>query len=500
MGADQPVRRIELIGVSDPDLFSAAPARPPSEPPPERSPRSGRLAVGLAVVALATVITVVAIGSGGAPPRTARVPTTTLATAPSTSITPPSPVDRLARLVGTWPPGFAPYVVDESAAQTVNAAPASSALWAEGNNASPGYRWMMATATLVPVATTLAGSVRIAVPLGLATATFAKGGSLIVGPIPGGQAAIRFGGLSLDEASAVLANLTIVSGRVHVADDLLPGSMRLVGQIDLSVSAVWSPLTETRALQVATSDPASVAGDLSVQAGPPMSTVQQAVERFFLVATHHVQVGGRDGMLGTNTLTGLRTVTFDRDDLHVVVASSVLDDDALVAYGASLRPASDDAWAQLERNASSAPAGASQPSAGQRHLAGGPLPDGGSWSVRCGAVGHDGRIGVQFAEDGPNGRGIGSASTLAGSTPGIVASALTSLTVVVARLPAATAGAVLRIRTSAATIDAPLHTVDGIDGVAAVGSFTELGAYTARIVGADGTVLATYDPLQPATS
>ncbi|MCU1501348.1 MAG: hypothetical protein JWM12_702 [Ilumatobacteraceae bacterium] len=516
-------QRIELIdphepsGCGSPWIASTAPPAPPRA----RHPAARRQQVGAALAVAAIIGIVAAVATSGDDPRDRAAPTAA-PTAPtptavtSTTVTSttahgggPDGGHPLARLIGTLPSGYTSTAAfeitdagDPGAGAYSPETSTSSALWADGPSATPGSTWLLTEATADESSMFGSGSVRIDTPRGPATVAVSADRISMSGPIDSGRATISSAGLTLGEVTHVLETTRLADGRIRATSTAVPTGLHLVGQTDAAAPPHWDPYTRSDAgPSTASSDPAGGAPDarLSVEAGPPLSAFQQTAERFFRLDGRPVEIGGRRGSLGTDQRDGRRSVSFDRDGLHVRVSAAGLDDGALLAFTRSLRPASPDEWAHHVREWAP-PALAARPAA-QAQLAGGDHGDGSSWITKFHpAAGSADVIELELDPQSAWGPRFGTAATLNAAHPGITAAASEWMTFVVAAAPLDGGELHLRVEVGGRTMLAPLVAAAGTTARLAIVAFTATGGYAARIVSSDGGVVAAYEPLSVAPS
>ncbi|MEO5902341.1 MAG: hypothetical protein ABIR68_19725 [Ilumatobacteraceae bacterium] len=476
--------RIELI--DDEPVGEPAPGQRRSHPP-----------AIVAFVVLAVIVVIAVVAASWDSSQNAHTPTTS--TTPTTTAAPgrssPTTVDAqqtssAARMVGVLPDGFRPYL-----ANILNGNQGSThggQLWAGDDHPASDQPWFIVTPTTTDTA--LAGTMRLPTAVGVAVIRLSADGDLTIGPIPGGQLAIQSSGLDIDQLARVLAATTIVNGDVTVDASAAPSGFGLVTTADPGASLAWSPFITTAARSTNTTDQPD--GDLAVAVGPPLDDAQRASEQFFTTGDQLIAVDGLPASIGTDTRNERRTISFERNGLHVVVSGREVDDRTLTTYAASLRTVGDDDWYALQRQAASTPPLLTHTHSGAlTHLTGASLNSNATWDIR---VGHTTTgIAVETLENQSDGPGAATDTELAGNGPAITATGLPSLTAIVAAVPATMSGAVLRVHTPVSTIETPFAAspdLDPGDALFATTTFTEPGNYTAEIIAADGTIVATFDP------
>jgi hypothetical protein len=529
--------RIELIEPGFVTTFAPVPAAPRPGPPARRWPR---LIAPLTLVAIIGLVAVVAAGGdgfGGHPtaapstlPRHGAPTSATAVTAPGanagtagTLVTAPPPLGTVAvvtapaagvapgnstdstsvplvHLVGTLPDGYQPAAALESpiAPPPPGGTPTAAVLWADGLDAAPATRWLLADAwpegSSDAEAMSLVGAVRVDTARGPAVVHRDGGVTTITGPIEDGLVSLRSTGIALDDLTHIVAVMRLVDDRLTVDDTVLRMGFHLVAQATADSSVAWAATAHTEAVQTAAS-PGRQPATLSVDIGPEMSGFQQALQSFFLVARQRVDVGGRSASFGTDTGTGRRMLSLDRDGVHVDVSGAGQDDQAILDYAASLQPVPTSAW-QAMLAATPRPVIAASGGRVQRRLIAGTLPGQITWLVKFGVdPALPDSIGFEFDQSSADGPRYAAAADLDAGAPRITAAATPTLTFVAAAVPAGTDGALLRITVGTTTIDTPLAAADGTPARLAVVVFGDVGAYTARIVATDGTVLAVFEPL-----
>ncbi len=524
MGNRGRVDRIELIEPGSVTMFAPAAPSPPA--PPAR--RWTRLIAPVALVAIIGIVAAVATSGAGfgsdratppssqplprTPASAPRAPTTAPTAEPSSAppssaaggtspaVSPGSTDAPLEHLLGVLPLGYQPASASESVAggRASGGTPSAAVLWADGVDAAAGTRWLLADAwsegSPGAEAMSLVGTVRVDTALGPAVAHRDGDVLSITGPIDGGLVSIHSTGITLDELTHLVSVLRLDDGRLTVDDTVLRMGFHLVAQATADSSVPWSAAAHTDAVQAA----ASLGGPsatLSVDIGPEMSGFQQALQSFFVVAHRRVDVGGRFASLGTDSTTGRRLLSVELDGVHVDVSATGLDDQAILDYAASLRPVPIEDWQAM---LAAAPRPAVTPSGGrvQHRLAAGTVPGAVAWLVKIGVdPALPGSVGLEFDQSSSDGPRYAAAADLDAAAPRIAAAATPTLTFVAAAVPAGTGAATLRVTVGPTMIDAPLAPADGTTARLAVAAFGDVGAYTAQIVAADGTVLAAFDPL-----
>lgn len=526
---DRSVERIELIDADDTAIWIRSSdtnggAETTGTPQPDPGRRSA--AKVIAVVAVLGIAVAFGASLGDASPSRSRQPVTgapvTGTASPAVSPTTASPAAprRTAspstgpsrfRLVSDPPPGFAagPAAESEPGSNT-DAASIDGAgvtmLWSAGPEATPGSRWFLVTVMPGRMLGDSVGEVRLATAAGVALATRTPRGFLrFSGPVRGGSAEIVAAGVEPEALVEVLDGLSLEGGRLFLDDTAIPAGLQLRSSSQGRGPARWSPVIATTVTYPSVAGSSvegsaianpSVGGTsagatprITVASGSRPTDFQQVVEWFFLVGSQRVDVDGEIALIGTNPLTGERALTFDRAGVHVVVSAAVdrpdddpRIDDAIGQVASTLRQAGNAEWDA--RQSLSAPI-ESAPGSG---------PDG---AVRIhhppGATevyGFDLQPAGTNEVDGSNG-GLGRQA----SEPSIRWSASSNGAAVIAVLPPGVVGAVLRVSIGDVTKEAALTGAGQSAEIVGLVEFTEPGLFTARIVAADGTVLAAASPL-----
>ncbi len=467
-----------------------------SGPPAPTPPTSGRRRIAPALIAAAVIVGGVAIATNDDDQPRAQ-PSATTSTPTTTVTTTPARLGVLLPAVADPPPGY-----EVAFAQQAFGTPGPagiSELWAgPGDSAISGGRWFLVEAMANSGSREwLNGDRRVLIgnePGVVNAARPDDGQPPTVSFAPGNQWYVTITGtIGVDAMVDVLRGIDMLDadddGRADAFSFTNDDFMRdlvlrsRIGGDDGGGNAVWG----ARADSVIAYSPGTSDGWVTITSGPPPSDARRSFNAFFL--DHTVQLAsGATASTGRMMQAG-EVMSFEVAGVAITVAGNS-DDGVLRAFADHAHIATPDEWRAAQRSAHY-PVGPDGPQLAPIHIAEGALGEQ-AWSIV--AYGPDTASSYQYSIHLGDLYGGGGAISGDAARSGIDVQAVSSGTFVIAHAPRTSgAGAVLRITIEgvAAPIELALADTDAaLPWLTASVAFGDIASWTAEIVAADATVLA----------